>query len=53
MTYRALCLGLRVVEVPIVFVDRQVGASKMDRKIFVEAVGAVWKLRLERWLRQS
>ena len=46
MTYRALRLGLTVVEVPIVFVDRQVGASKMDRKIFVEAVGAVWKLRL-------
>ncbi|MEP7051720.1 MAG: polyprenol monophosphomannose synthase [Pseudomonadota bacterium] len=46
MTYRALCLGLNVREVPIVFVDRQVGASKMDRKIVLEAVTAVWKLRL-------
>jgi dolichol-phosphate mannosyltransferase len=46
MTYRALRAGLRVVEVPIVFSDRRVGRSKMDRRIFVEAVGVVWKLRL-------
>ena len=46
MTYRALRLGLSVREVPIVFVDRQVGSSKMDRKIVFEAVTAVWKLRL-------
>lgn len=45
-TYRALRLGLNVKEVPIVFVDRQVGASKMDRKIVLEAVTTVWKLRL-------
>ena len=45
MTHRALLQGLRVREVPIVFVDRQVGASKMDRKIVLEAVTAVWKLR--------
>ena len=47
MTYRALRLGLNVREVPIVFVDRQVGASKMDRKIVLEAVTAVWKLRVQ------
>lgn len=46
-TYRALRKGLRVVEIPIVFVDRRVGQSKMSRKIFAEAVGVVWKLRLE------
>lgn len=46
MTYRALGLGLVVREVPIVFLDRQVGRSKMDRKIVIEAVFAVWKLRL-------
>jgi dolichol-phosphate mannosyltransferase len=45
MTYRAICAGLRVVEVPIVFVDRRVGQSKMDRRIFAEAIGVVWKLR--------
>jgi dolichol-phosphate mannosyltransferase len=47
MTYRALRRGLKIVEVPIVFVDRRVGESKMDRKIFLEAVTAVWKLRFE------
>ncbi len=47
MTFRALRAGLRVVEVPIRFVDRTVGQSKMDRRIFVEAMGVVWRLRLE------
>jgi dolichol-phosphate mannosyltransferase len=31
--------------VPIVFEDRRVGQSKMSRKIFLEAVTMVWKLR--------
>jgi dolichol-phosphate mannosyltransferase len=48
MTYRAIKAGLRVVEVPILFVDRRAGKSKMDRRIFAEAVGAVWRLRLGR-----
>lgn len=47
MTYRALRKGMRVKEVPIVFVDRTAGASKMSRRIFVEAIGVVWKLRAE------
>ena len=47
MTYRALRKGMRVEEVPIVFVDRTAGASKMSRRIFVEAIGVVWKLRAE------
>lgn len=45
MTYRAIQQGLKVVEVPIVFVDRRAGQSKMSRKIFWEAVLVVWKLR--------
>jgi dolichol-phosphate mannosyltransferase len=45
MTYRALRAGLEVAEVPITFVDRRVGQSKMDGKIFVEAVVSVWRLR--------
>lgn len=45
-TFRALKRGLRVVEVPIQFVDRRAGKSKMSRRIFVEAIGIVWKLRL-------
>jgi dolichol-phosphate mannosyltransferase len=45
MTYRTLKQGFRVVEVPIVFVDRRVGQSKMSKKIFLEALALVWKLR--------
>jgi dolichol-phosphate mannosyltransferase len=47
MTYRALRNGMRVKEVPIVFFDRTAGRSKMSRKIFLEAVGVVWRLRAE------
>jgi dolichol-phosphate mannosyltransferase len=46
-TYRALRKGLRVVEVPIVFVDRRAGQSKMSHRIFVEAIAEVWRLRLD------
>lgn len=45
MTHRALSLGFRVEEVPITFVDRRVGQSKMSRRIFIEAVYMVWLLR--------
>jgi dolichol-phosphate mannosyltransferase len=46
LTYRALRAGFRVVEVPIVFVDRTHGKSKMSRTIFLEAVTRVPLLRL-------
>ena len=46
LTYRALKKGFTVREVPIVFEDRRVGQSKMSRKIFLEAMTVVWKLRL-------
>jgi len=45
-TYRALRAGFRVVEVPIVFVDREIGGSKMSRSIVLEAVWKVPALRL-------
>ena len=45
MKYRAHKRGLRLVETPIVFVDRRVGQSKMSRAIFVEALVKVWALR--------
>ena len=44
-TYRALRKGFRVVEVPITFVDREVGGSKMSRAIVLEAI---WKVPLLR-----
>ena len=45
-TYRALRAGFRVVEVPITFVDREVGGSKMSRAIVLEAIWKVPLLRL-------
>lgn len=46
LTYRALRQGFVIREVPITFVDRRVGKSKMSRKIFMEALWMVWRLRL-------
>jgi dolichol-phosphate mannosyltransferase len=47
-TYRAIKSGFRVVEVPIAFRDRRVGASKMSRSIVFEAVWQVPAMRLRR-----
>jgi dolichol-phosphate mannosyltransferase len=46
MNYRVVRAGMKVVEVPVTFMDRRVGQSKMSRAIFLEAVVMVWKLRL-------
>jgi dolichol-phosphate mannosyltransferase len=48
LTYRALQAGFRVAEVPIVFSERQAGHSKMSRRIMVEAVWMVPRLRFSR-----
>jgi len=45
MTYRAMRNGFHVREVPIRFVDRRVGQSKMSGTIFFEALTLVWGLR--------
>jgi dolichol-phosphate mannosyltransferase len=50
VTYRAIQLGFNVVEVPIVFRDRQAGASKMNRSIVLEAI---WRVPLLRFGRQE
>jgi dolichol-phosphate mannosyltransferase len=47
MSFRVWKKGFRIVEIPIVFVDRTEGESKMSRKIVREAVWMVWRLR---WL---
>jgi dolichol-phosphate mannosyltransferase len=47
-TYRALRAGFRVQEVPIMFVDRVEGGSKMSRRIVLEAIWKVPALRLGR-----
>ena len=46
MSYRCWRRGFRIKEIPIVFMDRQVGVSKMSRRIIWEAAGMVWRLRL-------
>lgn len=46
-TWRALRHGARVREVPIVFSDRVAGASKLSRRIVLEAAVIVWRLRWE------
>ena len=45
MSYRAVRRGFRIVEIPIVFVDRTEGTSKMSKTIVREAVWMVWRLR--------
>jgi dolichol-phosphate mannosyltransferase len=46
MSYRCWRRGFRIKEIPIVFVDRRAGVSKMNRRIIWEAAGMVWRLRL-------
>jgi dolichol-phosphate mannosyltransferase len=45
MSFRAWKKNVRIAEIPIVFVDRTLGESKMSKKIIREAVWKVWKLR--------
>ena len=45
LTYRTLRKGFRVKEIPIVFVDRRVGQSKMSKRIVLEALRKVWSIR--------
>ncbi|NQT33165.1 MAG: polyprenol monophosphomannose synthase [Candidatus Omnitrophica bacterium] len=45
-TYRAFKKGYRIKEYPIVFTDRRVGETKMSRKIFIEAIFAVLRMRI-------
>jgi dolichol-phosphate mannosyltransferase len=45
MSFRAWKKGFRLGEIPIVFVDRTLGESKMSKRILREAIWKVWKLR--------
>ncbi|SRR5579883_298985 len=45
MNFRAWRKGFRIKEIPITFVDRHAGTSKMSKAIVREAVGMVWKLK--------
>ena len=46
LKYRAFLKNFKMVEFPIVFEDRKVGKSKMNRRIVIEALGRVWSFRM-------
>ena len=46
MTYRAWLKGFRITEIPIIFVDRTIGESKMTRSIMLEAAVMIPRLRI-------
>ncbi|GAB4214915.1 MAG: polyprenol monophosphomannose synthase [Roseiflexaceae bacterium] len=48
LVYRTIQAGFRVGEVPIIFPDRRVGKSKMSRRIVLEALINVWRMRFGR-----
>lgn len=45
MSFRAWKRGFRLLEIPIIFVDRTEGESKMSKRIVREAIWMVWRLR--------
>ncbi len=47
MTMRAWKKGFKIKEIPIIFMDRVAGTSKMSKKIMREAIWMVWMLRLK------
>ena len=47
MNFIAWKKGFKITEIPIIFVDRIKGKSKMSKKIVREAIWMVWKLRLK------
>jgi dolichol-phosphate mannosyltransferase len=47
MSFKAWKKGFRLHEIPIIFMDRRVGISKMSKKIVREAVTMVWRLRFQ------
>lgn len=51
LTWMAATTGCRIAEVPITFVDRREGASKMSRGVMVESVLMPWRLAVRRRIR--
>ncbi len=52
MNFRSMEKGFRIGEIPIIFIDRHAGTSKMSKKIVLEAVFLVWKLKAGSWCRK-
>ena len=47
MKFKAYLAGFKIIEVPVIFINRRLGTSKMDSSIFGEAVFGVIKLKLD------
>lgn len=47
MNYKAHKSGARIKEIPIIFVDRVLGNSKMSKSIVLEAMWKVWRLKFK------
>jgi len=47
LKYRAFLRGFKIKEFPIVFEDRKVGTSKMNKRIVLEALRRVWEFRFK------
>ncbi|MCL2832372.1 MAG: glycosyltransferase family 2 protein [Treponema sp.] len=45
MKYKSYLAGCRIKEIPIIFPDRKLGKSKMSKKILLEALLNIWKIR--------
>jgi dolichol-phosphate mannosyltransferase len=52
MKFTTVMCGFRLVEVPIVFVNRVLGTSKMSSGIFGEALFGVIRLKVSSWFRK-
>ncbi len=52
MKFTAVRCGFRIKEVPIIFVNRVLGSSKMNTSIFSEAVFGVIRLKVGSWFRK-
>lgn len=52
MNFKAWKKGFKIVEIPIVFTDREAGSSKMSKKIIREAIWMVWKLKIMSLMRK-
>ena len=49
MKFTAYKCGFNIIEVPVIFINRELGTSKMDSSIFGEAVFGVIKLKVDSW----
>ena len=49
MSHRACRAGVKIVETPITFTDRQFGRSKISRAVLIESFLVPWKLRFHPW----